>query len=50
MVDTIENPVKGLRTVVARRLQIGGADEESHLFVTLFEDRTEAPGGGVKAA
>jgi PAS domain S-box-containing protein len=41
IVDTIENPTKGLRTIAVRRLQIGGAEHESHLLVSMIEDRTE---------
>ena len=40
IVDTVENPVKGRRTIAVRRLQIGGPDRESHLFVSMIEDRT----------
>ncbi|MEK9283431.1 MULTISPECIES: PAS-domain containing protein [unclassified Bradyrhizobium] len=41
IVDTIDNPVRGRRVICARRIQIGGAGEESHMFVTMVEDRTE---------
>lgn len=41
IVDTINNPVRGRRTICARRIQVGGAGEESHMFVTMVEDRTE---------
>jgi len=41
IVDTIDNPARGRRVISARRVQIGGADEESHMFVTMVEDRTE---------
>jgi PAS domain S-box-containing protein len=41
IVDTVENPVRGRRTIAVRRLQIGGPDHESHLFVSMIEDRTE---------
>ncbi len=36
--DTINNPVRGRRKVSWRRLQIGGAGEDSHVFVTMVED------------
>lgn len=41
IVDTIDNPVRGRRVICARRVQIGGAGEESHVFVTMVEDRTD---------
>lgn len=41
IVDTIDNPARGRRVISARRVQIGGAGEESHMFVTMVEDRTE---------
>lgn len=41
IVDTIDNPSLGRRVISARRVQIGGASEESHMFVTMVEDRTE---------
>lgn len=41
IVDTIDNPARGRRVISARRVQIGGAGEESHVFVTMVEDRTE---------
>lgn len=41
IVDTIDNPARGRRVISARRVQIGGANEESHMFVTMVEDRTE---------
>jgi PAS domain S-box-containing protein len=41
IVDTIDNPALGRRVISARRVQIGGAGEESHMFVTMVEDRTE---------
>ncbi|MBW7971121.1 PAS-domain containing protein [Bradyrhizobium sp. BR 10289] len=40
IIDTIDNPTRGRRVISARRVQIGGADEESHMFVTMVEDRT----------
>jgi len=40
IVDTVDNPVRGRRTIAVRRLQIGGPDRESHLFVSMIEDRT----------
>jgi PAS domain S-box-containing protein len=42
IVDTVDNPAGGKRTVAVRRLQIGGPDHESHLFVSMIEDRTAA--------
>lgn len=41
IVDTIDNPARGRRVISARRVQIGGTGEESHMFVTMVEDRTE---------
>lgn len=41
IIDTIDNPTRGRRVISARRVQIGGAGEESHMFVTMVEDRTE---------
>jgi PAS domain S-box-containing protein len=41
IVDTIDNPTRGRRVISARRVQIGGTGEESHMFVTMVEDRTE---------
>ena len=41
IVDTVDNPVRGRRTIAVRRLQIGGPDRESHLFVSMVEDRTD---------
>lgn len=41
IIDTIDNPMRGRRVISARRVQIGGAGEESHMFVTMVEDRTE---------
>jgi PAS domain S-box-containing protein len=41
IIDTIDNPTRGRRVISARRVQIGGAGEESHMFVTMIEDRTE---------
>lgn len=41
IIDTIDNPARGRRVISARRVQIGGAGEESHMFVTMVEDRTE---------
>jgi len=46
IVDTVDNPIKGQRTIAVRRLQIGGPDRESHLFVSMIEDRT----GRIEAA
>jgi len=40
IVDTVDNPVRGRRTIAVRRLQIGGPDRESYLFVSMIEDRT----------
>lgn len=44
IVDTVDNPIKGRRTIAVRRLQIGGPDHESHLFVSMIEDRTGRTG------
>lgn len=41
IIDTIDNPKRGRRVISARRIQIGSAGEESHMFVTMVEDRTE---------
>ena len=41
IVDTVDNPVRGRRTIAVRRLQVGGPDRESHLFVSMVEDRTD---------
>jgi len=41
IVDTVDNPVRGRRTIAVRRLQIGGPDRESHLFVSMVQDRTD---------
>ncbi|RXT50584.1 PAS-domain containing protein [Bradyrhizobium betae] len=41
IIDTIDNPTRGRRVISARRVQIGDAGEESHMFVTMIEDRTE---------
>jgi PAS domain S-box-containing protein len=41
IVDIVDNPVKGRRRIAVRRLQIDGPDDESHLFVSMFEDQTE---------
>src|SRR5204862_1666071 len=41
IVDTVENPVRGRRTIAVRRPQIGGPAHGSHLFVSLIEDRTD---------
>jgi PAS domain S-box-containing protein len=41
IVDTIDNPIRGRRTIAVRRLQVGGPDGESHLFVSMIEDRTD---------
>lgn len=43
IIDIIDNPVRGRRVICARRIQVGGADEESHMFVTMVEDQTERP-------
>lgn len=43
IIDTIDNPVRGRRVICARRIQVGGTGEESHMFVTMVEDRTERP-------
>ena len=50
IIDTVDNPIRGRRTVAVRRLQIGGPDRESHLFVSMIEDRTgQADSVGVAA-
>lgn len=41
IVDTIDNPVRGRRVIAVKRLQVGGPDRESHLFVSMIEDRTD---------
>ena len=41
IVDTVDNPRRGRRTIAVRRLQVGGADHESHLLVSMIEDRTD---------
>jgi PAS domain S-box-containing protein len=41
IVDIVDNPVKGRRRIAVRRLQVDGPDDESHLFVSMFEDQTE---------
>lgn len=41
IVDVVDNPVRGRRTIAVRRLQVGGPDRESHLLVSMVEDRTE---------
>lgn len=40
ILDTIDNPTRGRCVISARRIQVGGAGEESHMFVTMIEDRT----------
>ncbi|MGX4771000.1 PAS domain-containing protein [Bradyrhizobium guangdongense] len=42
--DTINNPIRGRRQVSWRRLQIGGAEEDSHIFVTMVEDHGKEMG------
>jgi len=44
IIDTVESPVTGRRTVAVRRLRSAGPDRESHLFVSLVEDRTGQAG------
>jgi PAS domain S-box-containing protein len=44
IIDTVDNPTRGRRTIAVRRLQIGGPDRESHVFVSMFEDRTDQAG------
>ncbi|MDA9490310.1 hypothetical protein XI08_18855 [Bradyrhizobium sp. CCBAU 11361] len=46
IIDSIDSPVRGQRVICARRLQIGSAGEESHIFVTMVEDRTDQIGAG----
>lgn len=41
IVDTVDNPRRGRRTIAVRRLQVGGVDRESHLLVSMVEDRTD---------
>ncbi|WP_247431113.1 hypothetical protein [Bradyrhizobium sp. 139] len=41
IVDIIGNLSRGRRVISARHVQIGGAGEESHMVVTMVEDRTE---------
>ena len=41
IVDTIDNPVRGRRVISVKRLQVGGPDRESHLFVSMIEDRID---------
>jgi len=43
IVDIVDNPVRGRRTIAVRRLQVGGPDRESHLFVSMVQDRTGQP-------
>jgi PAS domain S-box-containing protein len=50
IVDTVDNPVRGRRTIAVRRLQVGGPDRESHLFVSMIEDRTDQANVSVIAA
>jgi hypothetical protein len=47
IVDIVYNPIRGRRTIAVRRLQVGGSDRESHLFVSMIEDRTDQPGAAV---
>jgi len=47
IVDTVDSPVRGRRTIAVRRLQVGGPDRESHLFVSMVEDRTDQAGAAV---
>jgi hypothetical protein len=50
IIDTVDNPVRGRRTVAIRRLQVDGPDRESHLLVSMIEDRTDqARAAGVAA-
>ncbi len=48
IVDIVDNPVKGRRRIAVRRLQVDGPDDESHLFVSMFEDRTDPAGHGLE--
>jgi PAS domain S-box-containing protein len=41
IVDTVDNPRRGRRTIAVRRLQVGGPERESHLLVSMVEDRTD---------
>jgi PAS domain S-box-containing protein len=42
IIDTIDSAKRGRRTIAVRRLQIGDPGHESHLFVSMFEDRTDS--------
>jgi hypothetical protein len=41
IVDTIDSPTQGRRTVAVRRLRIDSPDRESNLLVSMIEDRTD---------
>jgi PAS domain S-box-containing protein len=41
VVDTVDSPDGSRRTVAVRRLRIGGPDGESHVFLSMIEDRTD---------
>src|SRR5260370_21997811 len=41
IVDTVDNPLRGRRTIAVRRLQISGPDRDSHPFVSMVDDRTD---------
>lgn len=41
VVDTMNSPDGSRRTVAVRRLQVGGPDGESHVFLSMIEDRTD---------
>lgn len=40
IVDTIDSPARGRRTIAVRRLQLGGPDREAHVLVSMIEDRS----------
>jgi PAS domain S-box-containing protein len=50
IVDTVDNPRRGRRVIAVRRLQVGGPDRESHLLVSMVEDRTDQPNVASAAA
>ncbi|MDB5583292.1 MAG: hypothetical protein JWR80_8468 [Bradyrhizobium sp.] len=50
IIDTVESPRTGRRTIAVRRIQVGGPDRESHLLVSMVEDRTDQAKGADKPA
>jgi PAS domain S-box-containing protein len=50
IIDTVESPRTGRRTIAVRRIQVGGADRESHLLVSMIEDRTDQAKGADQTA